>query len=158
MEQLSTGATLEMEVCFAFQKDETDVKAFFSAVSQDFGGLDALINNAGIVGPTGKIEQLFVVLWRRRLYICLTGQFLCARQAILLIKANGCGCLVNMELAASKQGYAFRTPYAAAKFSVIGLTESLAKELGPDNICFNAILPGMVQGGLMDNLIRARAA
>lgn len=155
------NAEFSMEGCFAFQadvSDETDVKAFFAAVSQDFGGLDALVNNAGIAGPTGKIEQLSIVEWRRCLDICLTGQFLCARQAVPLIKSNGGGCLVNMGSAASKHGYAFRTPYAAAKFGVIGLTESLAKELGPDNIRVNAILPAIVEGPRMDNVIRARAA
>ncbi len=155
------NAKSEMEGCIALQadvSDETDVEAFFRAVSQDFGGLDALINNAGIAGPTGKIEKLSVSEWRRCLDICLTGQFLCARQAVPLIKASGGGCLVNMGSAASKHGYAFRTPYAAAKFGVIGLTESLAKELGPDNIRVNAILPGIVEGPRMDNVIRARAA
>ena len=152
------NAKFAMEVCFAFQADETDMKAFFSAVSHDFGGLDALVNNAGIAGPTGKIEQHSVVEWCRRLYICLIGQFLCARQAVPLIKANGGRCLVNIISAASKQGYAFRTPYSAAKFSLIGLTESLAKELEPDIICVNAIIPGIVQGGRVDNVIRAHAA
>lgn len=157
----SKYAKFTMEGCFAFKadvSDETDVKVFFAAVSQDFGGLDALVNNAGIAGPTGKIEQLSVIEWRRCLDICLTGQFLCAHQAVPLIKANGGGCLVNMGSAASKHGYAFRTPCAAAKFGVIGLTESLAKEFGPDNIRINAILPRIVERPRMDNVIRARAA
>ncbi len=155
------NAKSALEGCFAFEADvssEADVEAFFKAVLKDFGRLDALINNAGIAGPTGKIEQLSVAEWRRCLDICLTGQFLCARQAVPLMKANGGGCLVNIGSAASKHGYAFRTPYAAAKFGVIGLTESLAKELGPDNIRVNAILPGIVEGPRMDNVIRARAA
>ena len=141
-------AKFTMEGCFAFKadvSDETDVKVFFAAVSQDFGELDALVNNAGIAGPTGKIEQLSVIEWRRCLDICLTGQFLCAHQAVPLIKANGGGCLVNMGS-------------AAAKFGVIGLTESLAKEFGPDNIRINAILPRIVERPRMDNVIRARAA
>ena len=61
----------------------------------------------------------------------LTGQFLCARRAVPLLKAAGGGAIVNMSSAAGRFGYAFRTPYAAAKWGVIGLTQSLAKELGP---------------------------
>ncbi|MEK9641679.1 MAG: SDR family oxidoreductase [Paracoccaceae bacterium] len=155
------NAKIHLTGCFALRadvSDEADVDVFFNAVAKNFGGLDALINNAGIAGPTGKIEELSVAEWRRCIDICLTGQFLCARQAVPLIKANGGGCLVNMGSAASKHGYAFRTPYASAKFGVIGLTESLAKELGPDNIRVNAVLPGIVEGPRMENVIRARAA
>jgi NAD(P)-dependent dehydrogenase (short-subunit alcohol dehydrogenase family) len=126
-------------------------------VQDQLGGLDALVNNAGIAGPTGKIEDLTPEDWRRCIDICLTGQFLCARRAVPMIKAAGGGALVNMGSAASKHGYAFRTPYSAAKFGVIGLTQSLAKDLGPDNIRVNAILPGIVEGPRMEGVIQARA-
>ncbi|MEM8540099.1 MAG: SDR family oxidoreductase [Pseudomonadota bacterium] len=146
--------------CVAVQADVSDenaVKAFFDRVREDNGGLDALVNNAGIAGPTGKIENLSPADWRRCIDICLTGQFLCARQAIPMIKANGGGALVNMSSAAGKHGYAYRSPYSAAKYGVIGLTQSLAKELGPDNIRVNAVLPGIVEGPRMDGVIRDRA-
>ena len=155
------NAKTAMEGCFALNadlSDETDVEAFFVAILQDFGGLDALINNAGTARPTVKFEQFSIAEWRRCLDIGLTGQFLCAHQAVPLIKANGGGCIVNMGSAASKHSYAFGTHYASAKFGVIGLTESLAKELGPDNIRVNAILPRIVESPRMDNVIRARAA
>ena len=146
--------------CIAEQADVSDeaaVEAFFDKVKTGLGGLDALVNNAGIAGPTGNIEDLSPDEWRRCIDICLTGQFLCARQAIPMIKAAGGGALVNMGSAASKHGYAYRTPYSAAKFGVIGLTQSLAKELGPENIRVNAVLPGIVEGPRMDGVIRARA-
>lgn len=146
--------------CIAVQADVSDekaIEAFFDKVREEFGGLDALVNNAGIAGPTGNIEDLSPADWRRCVDICLTGQFLCARQAIPMIKAGGGGALVNMASAAAKHGYAYRTPYSAAKFGVIGLTQSLAKELGPHNIRVNAILPGFVEGPRMDGVIRARA-
>lgn len=146
--------------CIAMQADVSDESAvdeFFDAVRDNLGGLDALINNAGIAGPTGKLEELSPQDWRRCVDICLTGQFLCARRAIPMLKASGGGAMVNMSSAAGKHGYAFRTPYSAAKFGVIGLTQSLAKELGPDNIRVNAILPGIVEGPRMDGVIKARA-
>jgi len=146
--------------CLALQADVSDegaVEAFFDAIGDTFGYLDALVNNAGIAGPTGSLEDLAPEDWRRCLDICLTGQFLCARQAIPMIKANGGGALVNMSSAAGKHGYAYRTPYSAAKFGVIGLTQSLAKELGPHNIRVNAVLPGIVDGPRMEAVIRDRA-
>lgn len=153
-------ASAHLGNCLALPADVSDdaaVDAFFDAVQDQLGGLDALVNNAGIAGPTGKIEDLTPQDWRRCIDICLTGQFLCARRAVPMIKAAGGGTLINMGSAASKHGYAFRTPYSAAKFGVIGLTQSLAKELGPDNIRVNAILPGIVEGPRMEGVIQARA-
>ncbi len=137
--------------------DETSVDGFFEAIQIELGGLDALVNNAGIAGPTGKIEEIAPSDWRRCVEVCLTGQYLCARRAVPMIKAAGGGALVNLSSAAGKHGYAFRSPYSAAKFGVVGLTQSLAKELGPDNIRVNAILPGFVAGPRMDKVIQDRA-
>lgn len=136
---------------------EADVDRLFEAAAARLGGLDALINNAGIAGPTGGVDEIDPADWRRTIDICLTGQFLCARRAVPLLKAAGGGSVVNMSSAAGRHGYAFRTPYSAAKFGVIGFTQSLAKELGPSNIRVNAILPGIVQGPRMEGVIRARA-
>lgn len=138
--------------------DEDDVDRLFEAASAHLGGLDALINNAGIAGPTGGVDEIDPADWRRTIDVCLTGQFLCARRAVPLLKAADGGSIVNMSSAAGRHGYAFRTPYSSAKFGVIGLTQSLAKELGPSNIRVNAILPGIVEGPRMEGVIRARAA
>jgi NAD(P)-dependent dehydrogenase (short-subunit alcohol dehydrogenase family) len=137
---------------------ETDVDRMFDAVSAHLGGLDALVNNAGIAGPTGGVDQIDPLEWRRCIDICLTGQFLCARRAVPMLRQAGGGSIVNMSSAAGKHGYAFRTPYSSAKFGVIGLTQSLAKELGPHNIRVNAILPGIVEGPRMEGVIKDRAA
>jgi NAD(P)-dependent dehydrogenase (short-subunit alcohol dehydrogenase family) len=137
--------------------DEAAVETLIGQVRERLGGLDALINNAGIAGPTGAVEAIDPADWRRCIEVCLTGQFLCAHYAVPLIKAAGGGSIVNMSSAAGRHGYAFRTPYSAAKFGVIGLTQSLAKELGPSNIRVNAILPGIVEGPRMEGVIRDRA-
>ncbi len=138
--------------------DQGEVDAFFDAAAATLGGLDALINNAGIAGPTGGVDEIDPDDWRRCLDICLTGQFLCARRAVPLLKAAGGGAIVKMSSAAGRFGYAFRTPYSAAKWGVIGFTQSLAKELGPAGIRVNAILPGIIEGPRMEGVIANRAA
>jgi NAD(P)-dependent dehydrogenase (short-subunit alcohol dehydrogenase family) len=136
---------------------EADVERLFGDLQSSLGGLDVLVNNAGIAGPTGGVDEIDPAGWRRTIDVCLTGQFLCAHHAVPLIKAAGGGAIVNLSSAAGRLGYAFRTPYAAAKWGVIGFTQSLAKELGPANIRVNAILPGIVEGPRMTNVIDARA-
>lgn len=137
--------------------DETAVGAFFDRAAGTLGGLDALVNNAGIAGPTAGVEEIDPEEWRRCVDICLTGQFLCTRRAVPMLKAAGGGAIVNISSAAGRFGYAFRTPYAAAKWGVIGFTQSLAKELGPHGIRANAILPGIIEGPRIEGVIAARA-
>jgi NAD(P)-dependent dehydrogenase (short-subunit alcohol dehydrogenase family) len=136
---------------------ETDVLRLFAEVERSLHGLDVLINNAGVAGPTGGVEDIRPEDWRRTIDVCLTGQFLCTHYAVPMLKSAGGGAIVNLSSAAGRFGYAFRTPYSAAKWGVIGFTHSLAKELGPDNIRVNAILPGIVEGPRMTGVIAARA-
>jgi NAD(P)-dependent dehydrogenase (short-subunit alcohol dehydrogenase family) len=136
---------------------DADVARLFADVRASLGGLDALINNAGVAGPTGSVEEIAPADWRRTLEVCLTGQFLCAHHGVPMLKAAGGGAIVNLSSAAGRFGYAYRTPYSAAKWGVIGFTQSLAKELGPANIRVNAILPGIVEGPRMTGVIAARA-
>jgi len=150
-QSLGVGTTL------ADVSDDAQVDHLFDEAARSLGGLDVLVNNAGIAGPTGAVEEIDPVAWRRCIDIDLTGQFLCARRAVPLLKQAGGGAIVNMSSAAGRHGYAYRTPYSAAKWGVIGLTQSLAKELGPANISVNAILPGIVQGPRIQGVIRDRA-
>lgn len=152
-------AELDAELAIpADVSDEAQMQTFFRQTADTLGGLDALVNNAGIAGPTGGVEEIDPADWRRCLDICLTGQFLCAHFGVPLLKSSGGGAIVNMSSSAGRFGYAFRTPYSSAKWGVIGLTQSLAKELGPDNIRVNAILPGIIEGPRMENVIADRAA
>lgn len=136
---------------------EADVDRLFETAQAKMGGLDALINNAGIAGPTGGVEEIEPSDWRRCVDVGLTGQFLCVRRAVPMLKAAGGGSIVSMSSAAGRHGYAFRTPYSATKFGVIGFTQSLAKELGPHGIRVNAILPGIIEGPRIESVISARA-
>jgi NAD(P)-dependent dehydrogenase (short-subunit alcohol dehydrogenase family) len=136
---------------------EADVERLFTETQARLGGLDVLVNNAGIAGPTGGVEAISPADWRRCIDVCLTGQFLCAHFGVPMLKQAGGGAIINLSSAAGRFGYAWRTPYASAKWGVIGLTQSLAKELGPSNIRVNAILPGIVAGQRITNVIQARA-
>ncbi|MEP3331516.1 SDR family oxidoreductase [Sedimentitalea sp.] len=154
----SAAAELGAEVAkIADVSDASQVEAFFDSINTAMDGLDALVNNAGIAGPTGGVEDIAPDDWARCIDVCLTGQFLCAHHAVPMLKAARGGSIVSMSSAAGRFGYAYRTPYAAAKWGVIGLTQSLAKELGPANIRVNAILPGIIEGPRIEGVIADRA-
>jgi NAD(P)-dependent dehydrogenase (short-subunit alcohol dehydrogenase family) len=137
--------------------EPAEVDRLFELALEQLGGLDVLINNAGIAGPTGRIEEIALDDWRRTLEVNLTGQYLCARRAVPPIRAAGGGSIVNLSSAAGRFGFALRTPYAASKWAVVGLTKSLAIELGPDQIRVNAICPGAVEGDRIIRVIAAKA-
>jgi NAD(P)-dependent dehydrogenase (short-subunit alcohol dehydrogenase family) len=134
-----------------------DVDRLFALAQQQLGGLDILINNAGIAGPTGPIEAIEPEDWRRCIEVNITGQYLCARRAVPMLKAAGGGAIVNLSSAAGRFGFALRSPYCASKWAVIGLTKALAIELGPDQIRVNAICPGAVEGDRINRVIAAKA-
>jgi NAD(P)-dependent dehydrogenase (short-subunit alcohol dehydrogenase family) len=137
--------------------DPAAVDALFDMALAELGGLDILVNNAGIAGPTERIEDIEPEDWSRTLEVNLTGQYLCARRAVPHIRAAGGGSIVNLSSAAGRFGFALRTPYAASKWAVVGLSKSLAIELGPDQIRVNAICPGAVEGERIDRVIAAKA-
>ena len=135
----------------------TDVDRLFDEAQKALGGLDVLVNNAGIAGPTGAIEDLAPEEWDRCLAVDLTGMFNCTRKGMPLIKAAGGGSIVNLSSAAGRHGFPMRTPYAAAKWGVVGFTKSLAVEAGPYKVRCNAILPGIVEGDRIERVIAAKA-
>ena len=137
--------------------DAAAVDRMFEDALARLGGLDVLINNAGIAGPTGPIEEITPEDWRRTLEVNITGQYLCARRAVPHLKAAGGGSIVNLSSAAGRFGFALRTPYCASKWAVVGLTKALAIELGPDQIRVNAICPGAVEGERINRVIAAKA-
>ncbi len=138
--------------------DARQIDELFDDLRHTLGGLDVLVNNAGIAGPTAAVEDIDPHDWARTLAVNITGQFLCARRAVPLLKAAGGGSIINVSSAAGRLGYPLRTPYAASKWAVIGFTKSLAMELGPHDIRVNALLPGIVAGDRMRRVIAARAA
>jgi NAD(P)-dependent dehydrogenase (short-subunit alcohol dehydrogenase family) len=135
-----------LEATEADVADAESVARLFGLIQARLDGLDVLVNNAAITGPFGPVEDQSPVEWAKTISINLVGQFHCAQMAVPMLKAAGGGSIVNISSVAGRLGYPLRTAYAASKWGIIGLTQSLAMELGPANIRVNAILPGIVEG------------
>lgn len=138
--------------------DESQVLGMFEDLTARWGKLDALVNNAGVSGPTSRLEDTTLENWQRTLDVNLTGTFLCSRSAVELLRAAGGGSIVNISSVAGRLGFSLRTPYSASKFGLAGLTQTWAMELGPSNIRVNSVLPGVVSGDRVERVIAARAA
>jgi NAD(P)-dependent dehydrogenase (short-subunit alcohol dehydrogenase family) len=138
-------------------RSEGEIEAWFDDALDDLGGLDVMVNNAGIKGPTAPVDDIDYADWRECLEVCLDSHFLCARRAAPVMKAQESGLIINMSSNAGQFGFGNRTPYAAAKWAVIGLTKSLAIELGPYNVRCNAICPGAVRGERINRVIQGEA-
>ncbi|MER9362744.1 SDR family oxidoreductase [Mesorhizobium sp. M0500] len=138
--------------------DATDTERFFATAVERLGGIDILINNAGIAGPIESAESMTLDAWNRTLAINLTSHFVLARLAAPLMRQAGGGAIVNISSTAGLEGYARRSPYNASKWGVIGLAKSLAKELGPSQIRVNVICPGFVEGDRLERLIAEKAS
>lgn len=138
--------------------DPAAVDRLFDAALDNLGGLDILVNNAGIAGPTAPVDEISPEDWRRTIAVDLDGVFYCARRAIPPLKESGGGSIVNLSSTAGLFGFPNRSPYAAAKWGVIGLTKTLAMELGSFGVRVNAICPGSVAGPRIDRVIAADAA
>ena len=137
--------------------DENQVDQLFKEMSDSFGGLEILVNNAGIAGPTAPVEEIDPGEWRRSVGVNLNGAFYCTRLATPLLKNSPKASIINISSVAGRLGFALRLPYASTKRAMIGLTESLAKELGPSGIRVNALLPGIVEGPRIEGVFQARA-
>ncbi|HSU69656.1 MAG TPA: SDR family oxidoreductase, partial [Tepidisphaeraceae bacterium] len=125
---------------------------------EQLGGLDVLVNNAGIAGPTAPLEQVNPDEWDKVVAVNLTGTYNVTRWAIPHLKQSPAGVILIMSSMAGRFGYPNRSPYAATKWALVGLAKTLAIELGPDNIRVNAILPGCVAGPRIDRVFEGRAA
>jgi NAD(P)-dependent dehydrogenase (short-subunit alcohol dehydrogenase family) len=151
----ASGPGITASVCDV--SDRAQVARFFEEGLAKLGGLDCLVNNAGIAGPTGRIEEIDPLEWDRCIAVDLTGQFNCLRLAVPHLRKSANASVMNVSSLAGRLGFALRTPYAAAKWGVVGLTKSLAIELGGDGIRVNALLPGVVSGERQKRVLAAKA-
>lgn len=135
--------------------DEPGMAALMADVQAAWGGLDVLCVNAGIKGPTSAITETDLGEWRDCLAVCLDGAFITVKHAVPLM-ARG-GAMVFTASTAGLYGFPYRSPYAAAKWAIIGLMKTAAMELGPLGIRCNAIAPGSVEGPRIDRVFAAEA-
>ena len=137
--------------------DEAEVVALFQTQRARFGGLDVLINCAGIAGPTAGVEKITEQEWMRSIDVNLNGQYRCLHHSVPMLRDSKVANIVCISSIAGRMGIPWRTPYVATKWAIVGMVQALAIELGPDDIRVNAVLPGIVEGPRMDGVIVARA-
>jgi len=137
--------------------EETQVVDFFNKIKKKFRNLDALINNVGIEGPTRPIEKLNSSEWENTLHVNVNSHFYFTKQAIPLLKKSKNSSIINISSVAGIMGYPLRSPYAASKWAVVGVTKTLAMELGKYKIRVNAICPGTIKGDRMKRVIKDKA-
>jgi len=143
--------------CLGDVANEASVASMFNQAQKAMGGIDVLVNNAGIAGPTALIEELNLIDLKQTLDVNITGQFLCAKYAVAHLRQSEHASIVNMSSAAGHLGMPARSAYSASKWAVIGFTKSLAIELGKEGIRCNAVLPGAVDGPRIRAVIEAKA-
>jgi NAD(P)-dependent dehydrogenase (short-subunit alcohol dehydrogenase family) len=137
--------------------DEDQMQHFFAQVMERFAGVDIFISNAGTGGPAGPLDELQYDAWQACLSVNLNGAFLGARWASEMMRAQGAGVILFMSSSSGLHGVPMRSPYVAAKWGLIGLTKTLAMELGPSGVRVNAICPGAVEGDRMQHVLEIEA-
>lgn len=137
--------------------DQDAVRALFAEARTISGSIDVLVNNAGGPGPIAPVAQVDMAEWVACLQTNLVGAMHCLQEAARIMSEQRSGSIVNMSSLMGLQGYPMRSAYVASKFALIGITETMARELGPVGVRVNALMPGAVSGANMDRILRRRA-
>ena len=154
----ATASTLPSVIAVTANVTQPDeMQVLFDRLDRDWGGVDMLCANAGTGGPAGAIEDLSLDDWRACISANLDGAFLACGWAARHMKAQGSGSMLLTSSTAGLWGYPMRSPYATAKWGVIGLMKTLASELGPYGVRVNALCPGAVEGPRMERVITREA-
>ncbi|EFE72275.1 SDR family oxidoreductase [Streptomyces viridosporus] len=153
----ATAGTESITGSVADVSDPAAVAALFTDVAAHLGGLDVLVNNAGIAGPTQPVEEYDQRAWKAVVDVNLTGTFLVTQQAIPLLKESPQASIIVMSSIAGRFGYPNRVAYSTTKWGLVGFTKTLSLELGSHGITANAIHPGAVQGPRIEQVMAGRA-
>ncbi|MEO1283399.1 MAG: SDR family oxidoreductase [Pseudomonadota bacterium] len=138
--------------------NEAQMQAFLDEVEAAWGGVDVVCANAGTGGPAGRIEDMSYADWQACVAVNLHGTFLTCRWAARVMRVQGSGLILITSSTAGLFGYPLRSPYATAKWGLVGLTKTLAMELGPAGVRVNAIAPGAVEGDRMERVLANESA
>ncbi|WP_290811479.1 SDR family NAD(P)-dependent oxidoreductase [Halovivax sp.] len=136
---------------------ESSVEALVEETVSTFGGIDGVVNNAGIAGPTAPVTEVDADDWDRTMAVNARGPFLVTKHAAPHLVESDRGSVVTISSISGKRPLEDRTPYAASKMAVIGLTRTLAFELGDDDVTVNAVCPGATTGPRIDRVIERQA-
>ena len=137
--------------------DQAQVRKMFAQALKISGQIDILLNNAGGAGPIATVAEVDMEAWIQCMNINLVGAMFCLQEAARIMGAQKSGSIINMSSLMGIQGYPMRSAYVASKFALIGITETMARELGPLNVRVNALMPGAVSGENMDRILARRA-
>jgi NAD(P)-dependent dehydrogenase (short-subunit alcohol dehydrogenase family) len=149
------SANIHCSVCDL--SDRAEIERMVPEAIATLGGLDVLVNNAGIAGPTRPVADLDPDDWEAVMQINLHCTFNVTRLAIPHLKKSESASIINMSSAAGRFGYPNRSAYSTSKWGLIGFTKTLALELGAYGIRANAILPGAVAGERVERVLAGRA-
>lgn len=138
--------------------DEASVAAAVEATVERFDGVDVLVNNTGIAGPTAPVEAVDREAFERTMAVNVTGVFLTTKHAAPHLRESDHGSVINIASISGKRPLESRTPYVASKMAVIGMTRTWAFEFGDAGVTVNAVCPGATRGPRIDSVIEARAA
>ncbi|MGA2758154.1 MAG: SDR family NAD(P)-dependent oxidoreductase [Solirubrobacteraceae bacterium] len=148
-----------MADCFAGDvTDPAHLEALMASAAGERGAFEILVNNAGIAGPTAPLAQVSLEEWNETIAVNLTGVFLACKAALPYLERAEHGKIVTIGSVTGKQPLPNRTPYAAAKLGVVGLTRTLAHELGPSGISVNVISPWLVEGARLEDVVSSMSA
>ncbi|WP_250137780.1 SDR family NAD(P)-dependent oxidoreductase [Halorientalis salina] len=137
--------------------DEDSVESTVEEAVSEFGSIEALVNNAGIAGPTAPCEEVESDEWAQTVAVNLTGPFTMCRAVLPHMKTAGYGRIVNIASVTGKRPLVNRTPYATTKMGLIGFTRTLAAEVGADDVNVNAVCPGSVDGPRIKRVFEKQA-
>ncbi len=152
-----TGSEPQISGTVCDVSDRAAVERFVVAAAEGLGGIDVLVNNAGIAGPTAPVEDMDPDAWDAVMGVNLSGTFNVTRLAIPYLKRSDSGVIIVMSSLAGRFGYPNRSPYSTSKWSLVGFTKTLSLELGEHGIRANAILPGAVEGSRIRSVFEGRA-
>src|ERR1700688_4544653 len=136
---------------------EADCAKMADEATKAFGRIDILVNNAGISGPTKRITDMSLAEWQETIDIDLTGTWLATRAVLPTMDKQRAGNVINISSGAGRRGFPLRAPYAAAKWAMIGLSQTIAGEWGQRGIRCNCICPGAIAGDRIERVMHARA-